>query len=339
MAATRAAHASLEQVVTVPAGPPVNVPLTLVRTSATATIVTVPDAVEVLVNGVPQGTTAASRTPAPGEWVSRYKMPPTAFSAPLGASRGTGEHRIQLRRPCHKSEDRVMKIEQLDDRVFEPIVLAPAVGTVEAPTASTAGATLFIDGLPKGPTPLTISDICEGRHTIEVRTPHGRLVRRAEIQSWAARPRRRRDQARVRRRVHVEREGAAEGGPDLKLEVERVLGAQGTVAVFATDDDIVKSFTSEQRLGLDWLASRPDGSPTSPAADALSPQARQDLVAQLARKLDVQGLASITVPAEGQPDRSGCHCLPPAVAAPTSSSCTSTTRRLSDGCRSACPRP
>ena len=29
------------------------------------------------------------------------------------------------------------------------------------------------------------------------------------------------------------------GGPDLKLEVERVLGAQGTVAVFATDDDTV----------------------------------------------------------------------------------------------------
>ena len=303
VAATRAAHASLEQVVTVPAGPPVSVPLTLVRTSATATIVTVPDAVEVLVNGVPQGTTAASTTPAPGEWVSRYKMPPTAFSAPLVLSGlGTGEHRIQLRRPCHKSEERVMKIDQLDDRVFEPIVLTPAVGTVDAPTAATAGATLFIDGLPKGPTPLTISDICEGRHTIEVRTPHGRLVRRAEIQTG--------------QRVRVEGEikpafavvstwsakAQPRGGPDLKLEVERVLGAQGTVAVFATDDDTVKSFMSEQRLGLDWLASRPDGSPTSPAADALSPQARQDLVAQLARKLDVQGLASITVPADGQPD-------------------------------------
>jgi hypothetical protein len=303
LAATRPAHAALEQAITVPTGPPIDVPVALLRTSATATIVTVPEAVEVLVNGVPQGTTAAATSPAPPEWVTRYKMPPTAFSAPLLLSGlGTGEHRIQLRRPCHKPEERVMKIDQLDDRVFEPIVLTPAIGTVEAPTAATAGATLFVDGLPKGPTPLTISDICEGRHTLEVRTPHGRLVQRAEIQTGQ----RVRVEGTIKPAFAVVSAWSAKaqprGGPDLRLEVERVLGAQGSVVVFASDDDTIKSFMTEQKLGADWLASRPDGSPTSTAADALSPQARQDLVAQLARKLDVQGLASITVPADGEAD-------------------------------------
>ena len=339
VAATRAAHASLEQVVTDPAGPPVMVPLTLVRTSATATIITVPDAVEVLVNGVPQGTTAASTTPASTEWVNKYKMPPTAFSAPLVLSGlGSGEHRIQLRRPCHKSEERVLRIEQLDDRVFEPIVLTPAVGTVEAPTAATAGATLFIDGLPKGPTPLTISDICEGRHTLEVRTPHGRLVRRAEIQTGQ----RIRVEGDIKPAFAVVSAWSAKaqprGGPDLRLEVERVLGAQGTVAVFATDDDTVKTFMSEQKLGPDWLASRPDGTPTSLAAEALSPQGAAGFGGPTARKLDVQGLASCHG-ARRWPGRRdlGVVVCGRRRAVPMCLWSISMTRRRSDGRRSAWP--
>jgi hypothetical protein len=290
--ASRPGFAPLTAPFTVKPGPTQNLPLTLERVSALLSITTLPAGVEVLLNGVVRGTTepGVAGDPAAG---AEKRLP--GSSKPLVLSDlPVGTHSLEFRRDCYIPAQRRVTIEQLADFRQPVMVLKPAVATVDVAVKGPAS-TVFLDDAPRGTAPMVLDQVCEGTHTIDVRSPYGRYARRVTVKTG--------DRLSLEGVVKpafglVSVTGQAEnirGGVDPRVTVEQAFADDGTVTLFAPPADKVEQASGLQQLPPGWLAFDQSGRPVGRMAGTIAPPARIDISTQLARSLEVQGLAGVAL--------------------------------------------
>lgn len=296
--ARQAGYRSASESITVTAGGAVDLSLVLERVSATISLLTVPSEVEVLVDGVSRGATTPGPPPAEyADLVRPLGVPSASVSRPFTvADLATGAHVIELRKDCYVRSEQRVDVQKPADYRLQPIKLVKAVGTVTIDTAS--GGTVFIDGQSRGATPFTADDVCEGSHTVEVRSAFGRYVKRMDVRTG--------DKVAIRADLRpgvavLSTTGLPEGlrgGPDLRLAVERVFQNARTIMVFAPPVEQVDQALAREKLSPGWLSYDTAKRPIGETAANITATARQDLSARLAKALDVQAVAVVTVPSK-----------------------------------------
>lgn len=171
-------YTSVEQRVDVRAGATHGVLFKLVRLGSVLSIFTVPADVEVRVDGVPRGRTAAA---GPGRaelaiLASELGVEVDAVGGPLVVEGpDVGTLHLSLTRPCYRQVDRAYTFTRAaDERLI--VRLEPAVGAIVV--SGPAGAQVAIDGEPRGAVPVVAEGLCEGPHVIDIVDAAGRRQRR-----------------------------------------------------------------------------------------------------------------------------------------------------------------
>lgn len=269
---TRQGYRPLEQRFTVAPGSSVPLALTLERVSATLTVASIPDGVEVLLNGTSKGTTARGETA-------------TGPSAPLViGDLPTGSHRLVLRRACFQDVERTVTVARPEDLAIEPLRLTPSVANVRI-QANEPGAAVFLDGAGRGNAPVEIAGLCAGSHVIEVRGSRGRFIDRRE---W-----------RTGDNVTLSADlkpaypviVSTRLTPQLRADVERTLSAAKGVLVYVPADADVERALAGENVPANWF---------DPAGGSrVSRDLVRDLSRRLSTKLGAQGVAAVSVSADG----------------------------------------
>ncbi len=265
--------------------------LALARSSAVLSIVTAPADVEVVVDGVSKGRTIAG--PPPAEFAERAARSGIAANQLSGVllltDLGTGSHRIQFRRACFVQTERRQEISQLDDFVLDPVKLDPAVAALSAQSPQ-ADVTVFVDGDLRGRAPYS-TELCEGPHTIELRSPTGRLVRKVDARagqkidvSGALRP-----------AFALVSSTQTSLNTDVRAAAERAFEPLQSVLVFAPAGDQLDAALKTEKLPPDWLGYDVNRRPVGVTAEVTAAM-RRDLSAKLAKAFDAQGIAAVTAP-------------------------------------------
>ncbi len=289
--ATRRGYKPVEDTVTITAGETRQLTVAMERASAVVYLVTSPAAVEVAVDGVSRGrTTAGPPGPPYQDAPDQLGVAPETVSQPLVIEDLLpGAHTVRFSLPCHTTDERRVVIDALADYKLEPIKLARAVASLEV-ESTPAGARVYVDGEPRGTTPVSLDDVCEGSRVVEIRSPEGRFVRRLEVKAG--------DQLKVEgkpRPAFALVPGGSGVGQALTAKVERALAGSQQITLFVPPGDAAQEALAAAKAPADWLAFDADGRPVG-AASAVGAMARRDLSARLARALDVQGVAAITQP-------------------------------------------
>ncbi|MCC7010208.1 MAG: PEGA domain-containing protein [Acidobacteria bacterium] len=267
-AATRQGYAPLQQRFSVAPGESTTLALVMERVSATLTLSSIPDGVEVWLDGTSRGTTARGAA-APGP------------SAPLViGDLPTGPHRLQLRRACFQDVERTITVARPEDLQLDALRLTPAVASVRV-QASEAGAAVFLDGVAKGSAPAEISDLCAGSHVIEVRGAGGRYVDRREWKTGDS----------VALNAVLEPAfaivGAQAAAADLRDEAERALAAATNALVYAPAAADLERALAGENVPANWL------DPLAPGGSRTSKDVVRDLSRRLSAKLATQGVAAV----------------------------------------------
>jgi hypothetical protein len=291
--AARPGYAPLTQpFVVAPGLTTVEVPVTLERVSALLAINTVPAGVEVSLNGVVRGTTEPAGTDTATDGTK--PGPPGSSKTMVLSDLPVGVHTLEFKRDCYVPMQRRLNVTQLAD-LREPVVeLKPAVAIVDVAVKG-SGATVYLDDAPRGNAPLTLSQVCEGTHTIEVRSSYGRYVRRLTVKTD--------DKVTLEGAVKpafglVSVTGQVQnvrGGVDPRMVVERALADDGTVMMYAPSAERTDQASKLEQLPAGWLAFDRTGRAVGQAATTIAAPARIDISTQLSRALEVQGVAGIAV--------------------------------------------
>ena len=297
--AKRAGFRPATQPFTVEAGGTHEVAVTLERVSASLYLVTIPAGVEVVVDGVARGKTVnGPLSPQFSEWPGKLNVAAELFSRPFVVDDLTpGVHTLAFQRECLTKEERRIEIDRPADFRIDPIQMQKAVASIYI-DATASGTVAYVDGESRGNPPLSIDEVCEGSHVVEVRSPWGRYVERLTLKTG--------DKANVQARLRpsvaiVGVSGLPEGyrGADPRLNVERALAGARSVGVFAPAADKVQAALQAERLTPGWLAfdrwRRPIGS-----ASAITGEARLEFSDRLAKALDAQGVAELTARPGGE---------------------------------------
>lgn len=294
VSATRAGYQPYSAGFAVIGGSDERVIATLLRVSAVLSIITSPPGVEVLLNGAARAVTAAG--PLPPQYADlpgRLAVSASEIAGPLVIpDLQPGTYTLQFRRPCYQTETLSLPIDQPRDYSLEPVVLKPAIATLKVETAEN-GAVVYLDGQPRGNAPLTIRDLCQGEHTIEVRSRSGRYVETVLAKPGGAIS----VTATLKPAIAMlPAAGLPEGyrGHDIRLDVLRALRSTRHLTFLAPSDPVLKPLLDADKLRDDALAfdmaKRPVGS-----AALMTAAVRREVVRRLSQELDVQGLASVTV--------------------------------------------
>jgi membrane-associated protease RseP (regulator of RpoE activity) len=311
LTATRTGYAPGSTTFTAAAETTAEATLALTRSSAVLSIVTAPADVEVFVDGISRGKTTAG--PPPAEFAERATKGGIAANQLSGVLMLTdvaaGSHRIEFRRSCYVQAERRQEITQLDDYVLDPVKLDPAVTalTVNAPQA---GVSVFVDGESRGRTPYT-TEVCEGAHTVELRSPAGRFVRRVD-----ARPGQKLDvSGTLRPAFALVSSTQTTLSADFRAAIERALAPLQTILVFAPPSADLDTALKAEKLPADWLGYDANRRPVGVTAEVTAPM-RRDLSAKLAKAFDAQGIASVTAPVATNRSRLVLSLLAAGVAEP-----------------------
>jgi tetratricopeptide (TPR) repeat protein len=282
--ASRSGYGDVSQRFTITAAQETPLTVALERLSSTLTVVTIPGGVEVVLDGQPRGQTSR------GDGA-------TEMSAPLVLTDiQPGNHRLLLRRECHRDLERTIPMDRADDYRTEPLRLTPSMATVKITSADADGA-VYVDGAPRGAVPAEFT-ICEGAHVIEVRGAKGRFLDRRDWKAGDAvtLPADLRSAYAI-----VAASGTSPAAADrLRLSVERALGPSRRVLLFVPTDADLQSAVGADENPRDWFlgdASAPAGTPPRFPRDT-----KRDLGRKLATKLGVQGVAVATAP-ESNPNQ------------------------------------
>ena len=280
VAAKQLGYRETTETVQVLAGPAVELSLTLERVSAVLRIMTSPSYVDVVIDGISHGKAAAGPPPA------KDTESMLVVDLPLGT------HLIEFRRDCYVGAERRVVIDRAADFVIDPVKLDHAVASLSV-RANQPGAQVLVDGQVRGVAPLTVSDLCEGEHSVELRSAVGRYFRRIQAHTG--------DKIDVAGTIKPgfalvsATAGAAVLNTDLRVVVERVFELAQNVTIFAPPSDQADQAVKAQQLPTGWFAFDSRRRPIGVSADISAP-IRQDLSNKLARAFDAQGIASVTVP-------------------------------------------
>ena len=267
--------------------------LSLERVATVFRFVTAPAGVEVRIDGISHGITRPGPPPAEyAEKAARAGVSASELSAVLTVTElPIGSHRIEFRKDCFVSAERRQSVDQLDDYVLDPVKLEHAVATLTV-TSNQTGTLVFVDGLQRGAAPMTITDVCEGEHLVELKSESGRYFQRINARTGAKIP----IEGTLRPAFAlVSASGAAALNTDLRLTIEKQFQSSQSVTLFApAAEDTAKALGAE-KLPQDWLAFDLNKRPLGTAAEVATVM-RSDLSLKLSRQFGAQGIASVTVP-------------------------------------------
>ncbi len=265
--------------------------LTLARTSAVVAVVTAPADVEVFVDGVSKGRTTMG--PPPSEYQAKAAASGISAADLSGVLMVTdlaaGSHRIEFKRPCYTQVERRTEISQLDDYVLDPVKLSPAMATITAQSPQ-GDTTVYVDGESKGRAPYT-GELCEGAHTVELRAPTGRYLRRVD----ATAGQRIEVTGALRPAFALVASTQTTLNADLRGAIERAFEPLRSVTVFSPPSDRLDAALKAERLPPDWLGYDANRRPFGVSAEVTAAM-RRDLSAKLAKTFDAQGIAAVTAP-------------------------------------------
>jgi len=274
--------------------------LALERTATVFKFVTAPANVEVVIDGISHGRTQPGPPPAEyAEKAARAGVTAAELSAVLTVMDLTiGAHRIQFKKDCFVMAERQQTVDMLNDYVLDPVKLEPAVASVVV-SSNQPGTLVLIDGLQRGVAPMTIPDVCEGQHLVELKSQSGRYFQRVDARTGA--------------KINVEgtlrpafalvsASGPAALNTDLRLTVEKQFASSQSVTLFAPAADLTAKALATEKLPVDWLAFDSNKRPLGTAAEVANVM-RGDLSARLSRQFDSQGIASVTVPSAATRNR------------------------------------
>lgn len=274
--------------------------LTLERTATVFRFVTAPAGVEILIDGISHGSTRPGPPPAEyAEKAAKSGVPASELSAVLTVTElPLGAHRIEFRKDCYVRAERRQTVEQLDDFVLDPVKLEPAVASLSV-KSNQPGTLVLIDGLQRGVAPMTINDVCEGDHVVELKSQSGRYFRRIDARTGA-----KIDVDGVLRPAFalVSASGPAALNTDLRMTVEKQFLSSQTVTVFAPPAEEAAKALAAEKLPADWMAFDSNKRPLGASAEVAAVM-RGDLSQRLSRQFDSQGIASVTVPSAATRNR------------------------------------
>jgi tetratricopeptide (TPR) repeat protein len=281
-----------QRTVAAAAGAVAEVSITLERVSAVLNVLTVPAEVDVTVDGVSVGRTAAGPPPPQyADAIARANAAGQPVSAVLSvADVTTGGHVIQFSRDCHVAATNKINVDKPADYTVGPIVLAPATARLSV-TASAPDAQVFLDGEARGTAPFSLPGLCAGPHTVEVRSRTGHFSARIEAKAGETINL---DAVLKPAFALTSTAGPGAAATDVRPLVERALAAVRTVTVFAPPADRTKELAEANRLPADWLAFDATGRSLSPTAQIVQ-TLRADASTKLAEALNAQGVASVTL--------------------------------------------
>jgi len=267
--------------------------LALERTATVFKFVTAPAGVEIVIDGISHGTTKPGPPPAEyaekaaraGVTASELSSVLTVMDLPIGA------HRIEFKKDCYVRAERSKTVDQLDDFVLDPVKLEPAVAALSV-ASNQPGTLVLIDGLQRGVAPMTINDVCEGNHLVELKSQSGRYFERIDARTGA-----KINVAGTLRPAFalVSASGPAALNTDLRLTIEKQFRSSQSVTLFApAAEDTTKALAAE-RLPQDWLAFDSNKRALGASAEVAAVM-RGELSQRLSRQFDAQGIASVTVP-------------------------------------------
>jgi membrane-associated protease RseP (regulator of RpoE activity) len=267
--------------------------LALERTATVFRFVTAPPGVEVVIDGISHGTTKPGPPPAEyAERAAKSGIPVNELSAVLTVTEvPVGARQIVFRRDCYVRSERRQQVDQLADYILDPIRLDPAVASVSV-SSNQPGTLVLVDGMQRGVAPLTIPDVCEGQHLVELKSASGRFFQRID--------------ARTGQKINVEgtlrpafalvsASGPAALNTDLRRTIEQQLQSSQSVTMFAPSADEAAKALAADKLPQDWLAFDANKRPLGTAAE-VNTVMRGDLSTRLSRLFEAQGIASVTVP-------------------------------------------
>ena len=176
--------------------------------------------------------------------------------------------------------------------------------------AAQAGVTVFVDGESRGRTPYT-AEVCEGEHTVELRSPAGRFLRRVD-----ARPGQKLEvTGTLRPAFALVSSTQTTLNADLRGALERALAPLQTILVFAPPAAELDTALKAEKLPPDWLGYDANRRPVGVTAEVTASM-RRDLSAKLAKTFDAQGIASVTAPVASNRSRLVLTLLGAGVAEP-----------------------
>jgi len=286
-------YAPARVTVTAEAGQPAEVALTLQRVSSVLTILTSPAGVSISVNGAARGQTA------PGPPSTNYTelvtsaglLPADVSAAMIFSDVPTGTHVVELRRDCYVTVERRVSIDQPNDYTIGPIALERAMARLNV-SANQPDVQVYVDGQARGAAPLNITDLCQGEHTVELRSAGGRYFRRINAAPGA--------EVEIRGAIKpafalLSVSGQANTiGTDLRVLVERAFEASQAITLFAPSSTESDQALKASQLPSGWLAFDTARRPLGVAGDILPPT-RREASTKLSAAFGAQGVAALTV--------------------------------------------
>ena len=272
----------------------------LERTATVFRFVTAPAGVEIVIDGISHGTTKPGPPPAEyAEKAAKVGVPAAELSSVLTVTElPIGAHRIEFKKDCYVKSESRQTVDRLDDFVLDPVKLEPAVASVSV-ASSQPGTLVLIDGLQRGVAPMTLNDVCEGQHLVELKSQSGRYFQRIDARTGA--------------KINVEgtlrpafaivsASGPAALNTDLRATIEKQFLSSQSVTLFAPAiEDTTKALAAE-KLPQDWLAFDSNKRALGASAEVAAVM-RGDLSQRLSRQFDAQGIASVTVPSAATRNR------------------------------------
>ncbi len=272
------------------------------RVSAIVRIVTSPAGVEVLIDGTTKGTTPPG--PAPDDFseaLAKKDVTAANTSGPLVIGEiAPGPHTVEFRKDCYVSVTGQLPIQDPKDYTMDPEVLVPSVATLRV-EGDASGLSVYLDGEMKGSTPISIDNVCQGSHTIDVRATWGRFIQRLDLKAG--------DKVSVKPQVRpafavlavTGLPAGLRGGPDLRQRLELATAEAGSVMFYSPALEAIRPVMQKAQLDEAWLAFDRNHTAISEAAKKVAADARIELSSQLASALGVQGVATIALVPNGKP--------------------------------------
>jgi tetratricopeptide (TPR) repeat protein len=292
--ARQVGYRAVTQSAPIGAGQVNDITIALERVSSVLAVVTTPAGVQVIIDGVSHGKTDPGPPPPDyAERAAKAGVPASELSqVMLVAEMQPGAHVIEFKADCHVGTQRRLTVDKPDDYTLDPVKLERAIASVNI-KLSQAGATVFVDGKPRGVAPMMLPDVCEGEHLVELRSATGRFFRRMTARTG--------DKVDMEATLKpafalVSTSGQATGlNTDLRLTIERALEASQSMTIYAPPADQLDKVLKAEQLTPAWLAFDASKRPLAQSAD-LGGVTRRDLTAKIAKAFDAQGVASVTVP-------------------------------------------